>query len=106
MRGRQIKEAVWAGTSAEALRESLLYTLSPYVDMMEDLVRRFYVGNSHNWETRLPEILQRGHFLDPRGIIPELELLRAILRDQPDIADAITLEASPQSAIFSGRFAG
>jgi len=105
MRGDQITAGMRMGTSSCALRESLLPLLIRYVDTMEGLVCRFYAGNSRPWELRLPEALQRGHFLDPHGVIPELELLRSILRDQPEIANAVTLEASPQSAMLSGRLA-
>lgn len=102
-RGPELDLWLRQGRSAGEIRERLYPLLERYFVAAEDMVQRFYVGNSRAWEVRLPKILQRGRFLDPEGIVPELELLRRALRDQPDLAGSITLEASPQSALFSGH---
>ena len=104
-RGPQIRYWLQQGWRAEAVRDFLLLLLERYYCAAEGLVRRFYVGNSRPWELRLPEMLQRGHFLDPAGVVPELELLQRALYLQPELAHAVTLEAAPQSAVFSGRLA-
>jgi hypothetical protein len=103
MRGAELLNSIQKGASDADLRAQLLPDLTAYVQACRQLIRHFYAGNSRRWELRLPEMLQRGRFLDPDGIIPELDLLRIVLRDRPTIADAITLEAPPQSALFSGR---
>ncbi|MEM7531870.1 MAG: hypothetical protein AAF639_06835 [Chloroflexota bacterium] len=103
MRGTEIDDALAAGQTAGEVRQMLLPLLTHFYQATEGLVQHFYVGNSRPWELKLPEILQRGRFLDPDGVIPELDILRLVLADDPRIADAVTLEASPQSAIFSGR---
>lgn len=105
MRGPAIIQELRDGRPVAEIRAGLASLLERFYTSMEDMVRRFYLGNSRPWELRLPEIVQRGHFLDPRGVIPEVDLLRRALRDQPELADAITLEAAPQAAVFSGRLA-
>jgi len=104
-RGQEIARWLREEWTAAEIRDNLYPLLERYYLATENMVRRVYVGNSRPWELRLPEILQRGRFLDPRGVVPELRLLRQILHHQPDLADAITLSASPQSALFSGRLA-
>ncbi len=104
-RGAEIRRWLKGGWTAEEIRGCLFGLLERYYHAAEGLVRRFYVGNSRPWELQLPELLQRGHFLDPDGVVPELEVLQQILYLQPDLARAVTLEASPQSAVFSGRLA-
>ena len=104
-RGPDIVRWLREGRTVAEIQESLYPLLERYYLATENMVRRIYVGNSRAWELRLPEILQRGRFLDPKGVVPELQLLRRILHDQPELADAITLSASPQSALFSGRLA-
>ncbi len=105
MRGPRIIRALREKQPIPQIRQNLLDLLTTFYRATENMVQRFYVGNSRSWELYLPEILQRGHFLDPAGIVPELPLLRQILSVQPELARAITLEASPQSALFSGRLA-
>jgi len=105
MRGPQIIQALQQKQPIPEIRQALLDLLTAFYRATENMVQRFYVGNSRSWELHLPEILQRGHFLDPAGVIPELPLLRHILPLQPELARAITLEASPQSALLSGRLA-
>jgi len=102
-RGPEVARWLREGRTAAEIRDDLYPLLERYYLATEGMIRRIYVGNSRPWELRLPETLQRGRFLDPEGVVPELKLLRRILHDQPELADAITLSASPQSALFSGR---
>jgi len=102
MRGSQIKQWLREGLSTNEIRGKLMSLLRSFYHATENTVRRFYVGNSRTWELNLPEALQRGHFFDSKGIIPEFDLLRQVLRDQPELSGAITLEAAPQAALLSG----
>lgn len=101
MHEADIRRRLRAGTKPEQLALELLPLLERLRAAAGDLIRRFYAGNSRPWDLHLPEMLQRGRFLDPGGIVPELPLLRACLRENPAIADNITLEAPPQAALFS-----
>ncbi|MEM7347683.1 MAG: hypothetical protein AAF485_25910, partial [Chloroflexota bacterium] len=103
MQGPRIHEALNQGQSASEIQASLLERLSRFYLSSDHLIKRFYVGNSRPWEMRLPEMVQRGHFLDDHGIIPEMALIRLALQHQPTLVQAITLEAAPQSALLSGR---
>jgi hypothetical protein len=102
---REIRRWLQEGCTVPEIQTRLYPLLERFYLDCGDLVQRFYVGNSRPWELRLPEALQRGRFLDPKGIVPEWALLQQMLSQRPKLSEAITLEASPQSAVFSGRLA-
>ena len=105
MRGPALADQLTQGVpTADVRNELLLPVLSRYLAATAGLVQRFYAGNSRRWEVRLPEMLQRGRVLDAHGVVPEMPLLHACLQADPTLAQRLTLEAPPQSALLSNRW--
>ncbi|MEW6517769.1 MAG: hypothetical protein AB1439_12800, partial [candidate division FCPU426 bacterium] len=97
--GPEIQQWIAEGLTESEIRGRLLPLLTDFYRQMNGMVQRFYFGNSRLDDMKLPVELQRGRVIDPYGLVPEIEIFRLVMADNPGIVNRTVLEASPQAAV-------